>query len=322
MAADEMRFATRLNSFRRGADGTQLGALEAIGRAGAVDGLNAVELNYPQHFPEAPAATFAAASAAGLEVTALNLRWDGPEFLAGAFTNPNPAFRAAAVRRATEAVEIAAAHGVAHVILWMGPDGYDYPFQADYAALWEMEIDGFRRVADVDATVRVSVEYKPTDPRRLSLIRNMGDALYAVAGVDRPNFGATLDLCHALMAGESPAAAAAMALRIGKLFGVHLNDGYGPADDGMMVGTVQPFRLLELLDTLDRGGFRGTLYFDTFPEREEAAAECAANIRMVKRLARRLGSLDRVALAEAQAAQDAVAASRLVQDLLLGAGDD
>ena len=199
----------------------------------------------------------------------------------------------------------------------MGPDGYDYPFQADYAALWAMEIDGFRRVADRNAAVRVSVEYKPSDPRRLSLIRNMGDALLAVRDVDRANFGATLDLCHALMAGESPAMAAAMALKDEKLFGVHLNDGYGPADDGLMVGGVSPWRLVELLLVLRRGGFDGTYYFDTFPEREDAAAECAANIRMVQRLFRRLDRLDLDAFAAAQAAQDAIAAQALIHDLIL-----
>ena len=33
---------------------------------------------------------FAAATEAALAVTALNLRWDGPDFVHGAFTHPKP----------------------------------------------------------------------------------------------------------------------------------------------------------------------------------------------------------------------------------------
>lgn len=314
------RFATRLNSFR-GGGGPSRSVLEAIGAAAAVPDLSAVELNFPQHFEAAGASgaqdVIGAARQAGLAVTALNLRWDGEAFRHGAFTHPLAEHRTAAIARAVAAVDAAAAHDVDHVILWMGPDGFDYPLQADHVSLWDMEIDGFAQVAAHNPSIRVSVEYKPSDPRRLSLIRNMGDALYAVRGVDRPNFGVTLDLCHALMAGESPAAAAAMALRDDKLFGVHLNDGYGPADDGMRVGSVGLWGLVELLIVLRRGGFAGTLYFDTFPEREDPAAECAANIRMVKRLLRRLDHAPWEALAVAQAAQDSVAAMALIQDLVL-----
>ena len=31
--------------------------------------------------------------------------------------------------------------------LWLGQDGFDYAFQADYARLWAMEIEGIREVA-------------------------------------------------------------------------------------------------------------------------------------------------------------------------------
>ena len=86
----------------------------------------------------------------------------------------------------------------------------------------------------------------------------------------------------------------------------------------MMVGSVSPWRLLELLLVLKRGGFKGTFYFDTFPVLEDAAAECAANIRMVKRLLKKLDQLDETALAAAQSTQDAVAAQRLMHDLILG----
>ena len=317
----DYRFATRLNSFRAHG-GTRLSLDETLEAVARVPGISALELNYPQHFEGTEVASvFAQAERLALPVTALNLRFDGPIFAAGAFTHPDKANRERAVAIASEAVEIAAANGVDHVILWMGPDGFGYPLQVDYRALWDLEIYGFRRVAERSPDVRVSVEYKPSDPRRISLIRSMGDSLLAVADVGLANFGVTLDFCHVLMAGEHPAAAAALALRGGRLFGVHLNDGYGPADDGMMVGSVHPWHTLELLSELRRGGYAGTIYFDTFPERIDPALETASNIRAVQRLERLLDNMPEAELAAIRERQDAVAATRFVQDLALGTQD-
>ncbi len=310
------RLATRLNSFR--SQGRT--AAEALAAVAQVAGMTAVELNYPQHFT-ANRGILAEAAAAGLAVTALNLRWDGPDFVHGAFTHPDPANRATAVAQACDAVALAAAEGIGHVILWMGPDGFDAPFQAEYARLWDWEIAGFRAAAAVAPGVRVSVEYKPSDPRRVSLIRSMSDALLAAGDVGAANFGVTLDLCHALMAGENPAQAAAAALARGKLFGVHLNDGYGPADDGLPVGSVHPWHLLELMWELRQADWQGTLYFDTFPDRADPAAECAANVATIARMTALLDRLPAARLARIRAAQDGVAAGRMIQALALGGSD-
>lgn len=320
MPKSHHRIATRLNSFRaHGSHG--LTAEEAVAAVARVAGITALELNYPQHFSGGEVALLAKASELDLAVTALNLRFEGPDFLAGAFTHPTAANRERAIGIAIEAMDLAARRGIDHVILWMGPDGFDYPFQADHAALWEMQIEGFRRVAARRPAVRVSVEYKPSEPRRTSLIRTMADALLAVRDVALPNFGVTLDFCHALIAGEQPAAAAALALREGKLFGVHLNDGYGPADDGLMVASVHPWQTLELLWVLRQGGFAGTIYFDTFPDRVDPAAECAANIATLARLQRLIDRLPADKLRRIQEQQDAVAATTLVHGLLHGAID-
>jgi L-rhamnose isomerase len=301
--------ASRLNSFRTpGVD-----VADAIRRMAAVPGVGALELNFPQHVAALREGELASLLAeTGLPLTALNLRFEGQRFHHGAFTAPDAATRSEAVHIAREAVDVAAAHGANHVVLWMADDGWDYPFQADYGSLWAREIDGFRAVAAWNPAVRVSVEYKPFEPRRVSLIRTMSDALLAAHEVALPNFGVSIDVCHAYMAGEHPPAAAAAALRSGKLFGVHLNDGYGRADDGLIFGSVHPRDALELLCVLVEGGYAGTLYFDTFPVREDPAAELAANIAALERLLADLGRIDGERMAAAQAAQDAIAIERLV----------
>lgn len=310
------RLATRLNSFRL-RDGNRISSVAALQEIAQVDGIGAVELNYPQHFAGESEDLLQAAHDLGLAVTALNLRFDGPQFASGAFTHPQGEVRAQAVRLCIEAAELAANRGIDHVILWMGPDGFDYPLQSDFRQLWQYELDGFRSVCDATPTVRISIEYKPAEPRRQAVVRNMGEALLMVSDVDRRNFGVTLDYCHLLMSRESPAAAASLAMQRGKLFGVHLNDGYGSLDDGMMVGSVTLWQTVELLWTLRQGGFRGTIYFDTFPDRMDPAAECAANVAMMQRLDDLLETLPARVLAEAQLRQDAAATSRIIQEALL-----
>lgn len=312
---DRYRFATRLNSFRdRGQPVAEL--LRAVAR---VPGLTAVELNYPQHLHGATESELREILAeSGLALTALSLRFEGREFLDGAFTSPRAETRERAIRLSQDAVDLAGRLGVPHVDLWMAYDGFDYPFQVDYGRLWANEIDGFRRVAGHDPAIRVSVEYKPVDPRRTALIRGMGEALLAVHDVGLPNFGVQIDFCHSLMAGEQPAMAAALALREGRLFGVHLNDGYGQADDGLLVGSVHPWQTLELLATLRRHDYRGTIYFDTFPVRENPAAESAANVARVRALEAMLERIDADRLAELQASHDALGVQALLHEAGFG----
>lgn len=315
---DRYRFAARLNSFKShlasGATGVDL--LRAAAR---VPGLTAVEMNFPQHLIGTSEEAVAQGLAeTGLTLTALSLRFEGPDFLDGAFTSPRRESRERAIRLGQEAVEVAGRLGVPHVNLWMAHDGFDYPFQVDYAQLWADEIDGFRQVAAHDPAIRVSVEYKPVDPRRTALIRGMGESLLAVREVGLPNFGVQIDFCHCLMAREQPAFAAALALRDGRLFGVHLNDGYGVADDGLMVGSVHPWQTLELLATLRQYDYRGTIYFDTFPVREDPAGESAANLVRVRALEAILDRIDPAQLADVQSRHDALGVQALLDDAAWG----
>ena len=308
-------FASRLNSFRSSSNRSPLDALRLLS---TVPGITATELNYPQHFagPD-DRSVITAAQSLGLAVTALNPRFDPPQFAAGSFTHPEAATRQAAMELACQAVDIAAECEIDHVILWFGPDGFDYPFQAEYGRLWEWTIEGVSATAARNPDIRISVEPKPSDPRRYSLIRGISDALLLARDSGSGRVGVTLDFCHVLMSGESPALAASIALKDQRLFGMHLNDGYGPADDGLMVGAVHPIQTLELLWVLQRAGWNGTIYFDTFPEHIDPVAECAANIATVKRMMARLETLNASDLATVQANQDAVGAMQISRDLLL-----
>ena len=309
------RYATRLNSFR----GAGKDPLAAIRAAATVPGLSAVELNFPQHLGRGDGAALVGAIAElGLTLTALNMRYDGPRFALGSFCSPDASTRAEAIALTTSAVDFAAQHGANHVIVWPGTDGFDSPWQADYVQLWDRMVDGIRQVGAHNPEIRVSIEYKANDPRRIALVRTVSDALLIARETGCANVGVTVDYCHALMAGESPAMAASLALREGRLFGLHLNDGYGPADDGLPVGSVNSWRTIELLHVLTKHAYDGVVYFDTFPERVDPARELAANIRSVERYMAAVDRLDLVALASAQDAQDALSAQQILLDALFG----
>ena len=143
--------------------------------------------------------------------------------------------------------------------------------------------------------------------------------LLAIREAGNANLGVTLDFCHVLFADEIPAQVARLISRQSRLLGVHLNDGYGKRDDGLMVGSVHPVQTVELFVELARMNYDGVIYFDTFPDHGglDPCAEAATNIMMADRLrsvAARL--VDHAGLAEAIARQDATASMRIVADAL------
>ncbi len=205
--------------------------------------------------------------------------------------------------------------------IWLGQDGWEYPFQVDYETIWKAEIEGIREVADHNPRIKVSIEYKPNEPRSFSLLSNLGTTLLAIKEIDRPNLGVTFDFAHVLYAGELPAFAAAMIERHSQLLGIHLNDGYGRRDDGLMVGTVNFMQTLEVLFQLIRKGFDGVIYFDTFPDVTglDPVGECENNIAMVNdlwELAK--GLTGQSGLLEAIDRQDAVASQDFIRRAIFG----
>jgi len=70
--------------------------------------------------------------------------------------------------------------------------------QLHYAALWQWTIDGLRAVGAYDADCRISIEYKPNEPRAFSLLPDCASTLLAIGEVGLPNLGVTLDFAHSL----------------------------------------------------------------------------------------------------------------------------
>jgi xylose isomerase len=321
------RYAARLNSFKgegvAGLYAKEKGKLGLLDRAAKVPGLNAVDLNYPDHLQGVELKELKQRLAdLNLSVNGLAMRYySEPGFKLGAFTNPDPKLRRTAIDQTKRGIDQMLELDASLMTLWMGQDGFDYSFQANYSQLWDWTLEAMAEVADHSRATEISIEYKPNEPRSFSLMPDIGTTLLAIHELRRKNVGVTLDFAHVLYADEMPAYAAALAARNGKLFGVHLNDGYGKRDDGLMVGTVHPVQTVELLYVLDSIKYDRAIYFDTFPDFTglDPVAECAANIATVesmRAIVQRLHGDNR--LSSAIASQDAVTSNSIIRKALQG----
>jgi len=315
MIPNRPRYAARLNAFKLGLKNPTVPDL--LARIAEVPGIDAADLNFPDHFEGIPPATLSRIMADhGIALNGVAMRYyTDPGFRLGAFSNPDAKVRQAAVDITKRGLDAMAEMGGKVMTLWMGQDGVDYAFQGNYARMWDDSLECLAQVCDHNPAVDVSLEYKPNEPRAFSLMPDIATNLLVIKELGRTNTGITLDFCHVLFAGEIPAQSAQLAGRYSRILGVHLNDGYGKRDDGLMVGSVHPMQTLELFVELDRQAYDGVIYFDTFPDHSglNPVAEAAANVVMTDRLratAKRL-STD-VALASATAVQDAAAAMQAV----------
>ncbi|MDF0698039.1 sugar phosphate isomerase/epimerase [Rhizobium sp. MC63] len=328
-ALSQTRFATRLNSFASGAHLVWPGqsgkpsVMQMAERAARVQGLTDLDLNYPDHVNDNPAELSRMLGNLGLQINGFAMRYyTNPDFKLGAFTHPEEAVRREAIELTKKGIDAAREAGANLMTIWLGQDGFDYAFQADYARLWQHEIDGIREVCQHDPDCLISIEYKPNEPRSYSLLPDAATTLLAIKQVGAENLGVTLDFAHVLYADEQPAFAAALIARHSRVLGVHLNDGYAKRDDGLMVGAVHTLQTVELLRQVRRDGYDGAIYFDTFPDMTglDPVRECEVNIKTVQRMLRVVDRLEQDnRLSSAIDRQDAVSTQAIVQELMLGA---
>lgn len=307
---NHFNFAGRFNSFvLKGND-----VYDAIEAYTKTDGITHLEFNYPEHIVGYDLHRIGELMG-DLKVNGLAVRWR-KDYINGNFTNPDLALREKVIRTAKDACDVCRELGGRVVTLWLENDGFDYAFQMDYEKCWDMVIEGIREVADYAPDIRISIEYKPYEERNFALIDSTGMTLYLIDEVARDNVGCTLDFCHMLMKHDSPAYGLALAARKGKLYGLHMNDGYGVQDSGMIFGTVNHALTAEFVYYLKKYDYEGVVFFDTFPIREEAAAEIKANIEAFKKY---VAIIDRIGLEridEIVSKQNGIDAQRLVLGML------
>jgi len=305
-----MNYAGRFNSFVfKGQT-----VYDAIDAYKAADGITHLEFNYPEHFTGLDLGELKE-HIKPLKVNGLAIRWR-KNWLTGNFSNPDEPTRRSAIDLAKEGCDVCREIGGSVVTLWFENDGFEYAFQTDYEKCWNLLVEGIREVCDYAPDLKISIEYKPYEEREFAMVDSTGMTMYLIDCVDRPNIGCTLDFCHMLMKHDEPSFGLALAASKGKLFGLHMNDGYGYKDSGMIFGSVNFSLCAEFIYFLERYHYDGVVFFDTFPIREESRAECQANINAFELIK---SKVDRVGVEEISrivSEHDGIAAQNLILELL------
>jgi xylose isomerase len=248
-----------------------------------------------------------------------------PRFAKGGFSSPDDKTRAEALSLTLEAIYLAAELG-AHMIIWPGIEGYNYPFQTGYTDSWKRFIDGVGESAQHAAGkgVTIFLEHKNSEPAMKILMRNIGMTLHVIhklraEGID--NLSVNMDWQHLIMNGENLAEYAALLAADGLLGHQHANSGWGTFDDDNMVGATAFMETIELAIELRRAkyGENGErLGFDLYPYTEDAVGAVRRSVLQWRFIDSIAAKVDGPALRAAQQNKDAIAAYELVYAALGG----
>ncbi len=240
---------------------------EMVKMAASVKGCSGLEVVYPQNFTDSKELK-KILDAYGLGVSTVNLNVKGEEWWRyGSFTNPDPAIRQRAVDRMKEAMDCAAELGCNIITTALLNDGVDYPFELNYIEAFDNALEGVTKGASYNPAVKVSLEYKQSEPRVHCFLNNAGKIAYFAELTGLKNVGVTLDVGHALQCLEVPADSASFLGQTGKLFYVHVNDNYRNWDWDMVPGTVNLWDYIEFALALKKVGYSGWITADVFPQR-------------------------------------------------------
>lgn len=235
----------------------------------------------------------------------------------GSFTSGDPEIRKQAIAEVKKYMDICPELDCSMIDIWLGQDGYDYSFQADFIRDWKYIIEGISECADHRSDIKIGIEYKPKEPRTHCYLSSIGKTLNLINKIGKDNIGVLLDVGHALYAYENIAESAALCSLFGnKLFHLHLNDNYRYWDDDMMVGSVHVQEYLELIYWLKRTNYSGWYSLDIFPYREDGIGSAKESINWVKAMIKAVNNIDNVEIEKVINESDAVKSLALLRKMI------
>ncbi len=247
------------------------------------------------------------------------------EYKLGSVTHADPAVRQRAVDHHYECIEIMNATGSRDLKIWLA-DGTNYPGQDDIRSRQDRLADSLAKIyARLGDGQRLVLEYKFFEP--------------AFYHTDVPDWGTSYAHCVALgdkavvcldtghhAPGTNIEFIVAQLLRLGKLGSFDFNSRFY-ADDDLIVGAADPFQLFRILVEVVRGGGYAPANADTSSAGSSVAFmldQChniekkipgqIRSVLNVQEMTARALIVDRIALGEAQAAGDVLAANAILMD--------
>jgi xylose isomerase len=292
---------------------------EKLATAAQIEGLDGLELTYPADFGDVDLLKTLLADY-GFGVSAVNVRSRRTgKWLRGSFTSPHAAERAEVVDDFRQAMDMAAEIGAPRITTCPLNDGHDYAFEMNYLDAYAYAEQTLSAICEHSRAVKVCIEYKWNDPRTRCLLASAGETLAFCQSVGAENLGVTLDIGHALLAGERPAQSAALLARAGKLFYVHLNDNDRNWDWDMLPGAFNLWEFVEFLYYLREVGYTDDWYaYDVMPKEIDTVETFNAVIHLTRKLEALTDRIDREQMAAMLAERNPVTTLRYLYDTVLG----
>ena len=258
----------------------------------------------------------AAVREAGLCVPMVTVNlFSQPVFKDGALTAAEPDVRRFALRKATEAIDLAAELGAGIFVLWGGREGFDSAAARDPVAALERYREGIDFLCEYIRSqrldMRIALEAKPNEPRSHIHLPTTGHMLHFIERLRHSEMvGVNPEFAHEAMAGLSFHQAVGHALWARKLFHIDLNAQCGPRyDQDFRFGSEDLKEAFLLVRLLESAGFDGPRHFDCRAYRSEDDAAvygwfargCMRNYKILQTKAARLAQDAEFRLAYEQA---------------------
>ena len=249
-----------------------------------IDGYDGVEIVYPYEVRD-PGDTQRLLGKYGLNVAAVNVNVKAePEFRNGGLTSGNKEIRDKAVRFIKEAKDFAKAVGADKVTCCPLGDGYEFPFQFDYAKAWKYLVETFGEAGSYQTQIPLFIEYKPSETRGQCFVDTAAKALCLLHDIQCDGMGVTLDFGHSIYGKENPAEALALLAESPYSYYIHINDNDGKWDWDYFCGTKHFLEYVEFLYYLKKYGYEGYLTSDTSPTRWDIVGTFEANSRISNKI--------------------------------------
>ncbi len=282
-----------------------------------------ISLHIPWDRPEDPASlkAFAADRGVGFDAVNSNTFQDQPgqalSYKFGSLTHTDPAVRRQAVDHNLECIDIGDALGATALSVWIA-DGSNFPGQQHFRGALTRYMESMREIyAALPDDWLIYVEHKLFEPAFYATVlfdwgtsywcaRELGEKALCLVDLGHHALGANIEMVVARL------------IQFGKLGGFHLNDSkYG--DDDLDTGSIHPYQLFLIFNELVDAEVNRVPDFDPvyMLDQSHNVTDPVESLMLSTMEAQRAyvqaHLVDRAALAEAQDANDAVAATTLLK---------
>jgi xylose isomerase len=268
---------------------TPIEKIEAVSR---VKGAKGIEIVYPYECEDLEEVKKALRKY-NLGVAAVNVNIKGePEFVNGSSSVNSKALRDKALRFICEGMDTAAKLGTDKVTCCPLSDGYDYLFQVDYEQAWENMRSTFKAAAGHRKDIRLYLEYKGSETRVNCFLDTAAKTICMIHDIGESNLGITIDVGHALYAGETVAESLCLAQGQKIPYYIHINDNNRKWDWDLIPGTRNLWDTLELFFYLKKFNYRDWVTSDMSPVRLDPVQAFERTIAATERVIRIVNDLD------------------------------